>query len=448
MLVAKLSLRYTKAGLTTVLVASVGMLAACGGQQASTAPAGQGGSSATNGPVELVWAVPGNPQEVAVYKKIADDFTKANPDIKVKLDSDASDFTKVTTLIAGGKAPDVLFFTINNWPAVAGKNIVEPLDNYITQSNYDLTDFYAPIVKPYKYDGKAFGQGKLYGLPKEIAIRAMYYNADAFQAAGVKAPAPDKPWTWDEYLANLQKLTKKQGDRVSQYGLVPETWWGMWMIWAWSNGGEAVDNPWNPTKATLDDPKVIEALDYWSKLVTQYKVAPSADVTQELGKSEMFASGKAATYYNGRWMVPLFRDAKFAWDVMPFPQGKAGRAQLLTGSMFGISATSKHKDAAWKLLSYVVGKEGQTEMTKLGVLLPSRKSVAESSAFLKSVPPASSKIYLDELQYARVLPMHPKYPQMEKAVNDEVTLLLAGQKTAAEAAKAMNQKVNEILSSK
>ena len=32
-------------------------------------------------------------------------------------------------------------------------------------------------------------------------------------------------------------------------------------------------------------------------------------------------------------------------------------------------------DAAWKLLSYVVGEEGQTRMTETGLLLPSRKSV-------------------------------------------------------------------------
>lgn len=427
---------------------------------AATAPAAKPTAPATSAPaakptapavagkaaVTLTWATPGNPAEVAVYEQLARKFEAENPGITVKTDRESSDFQKMTTLIAGGNPPDILFFTINNWPAFAGRKVLMPLDDMIKVSKFDVEDFYPQILKPYRYDEatRQFGEGKLYGLPKEIAVRSMYFNADLFKAAGVAAPAPDKPFTWEQFLDAAQKTTRREGDRVAQYGYVQETWWGMWAIWAWANGGQVVDDVYKPTKATMDDPKVVEALKFWADMVTEHKVAPPAAVTKEQGKSEMFAAGKAATYNNGRWMVPLFRKSTFAWDVMPMPM-KAKRAQLLTGSIFAVSQGTKYPEETWKLLSFITGKEGQRLMTELGLLLPSRKSVAESDQFLKSAPPASNRVYIDELQYAQPLPMHPKYPQMEKAVGDEVDLVLAGSKPAAEAAKVMTAKVNELL---
>lgn len=407
-----------------------------------TAPAQTGGAK-----VAITWSTPGNPDELNVYQTLANEFMQKNPNIQVTTDRDSSEYQKLVTLIAGGTAPDVIFSTINNWPAFAVKNVFLPLDDFAKKDSYDLDDFYPQILKPYKYDGKKFGDGKLYGLPKEIAIRSMYYNQDIFKAAGVdKQPGPEDVWDWGKFTDVTTKATKTEGSRTTQFGYIQETWWGPWMIWAWSAGGEAVDDSFNPTKATLDDPKVLDGYQTWTDFVTKLKTAPSTAVTKEQGKSELFAGGRGATYNNGRWMVPLFRKSTFKWDVMPMPM-KTQRAQLLTGSIFGIYKGSKNPEAAWKLLSYVVSKEGQQRMTGLGLLLPSRKSVAESELFLKSAPPQNNKVYIDELQYAKVLPLHPKYPEMEKAIGDENDLVLGGQKSAAAALKTMNQQINDLLKS-
>jgi multiple sugar transport system substrate-binding protein len=281
-------------------------------------------------------------------------------------------------------------------------------------------------------------------MPFDNDPRAIYYNKTAFKEAGVKDPDPKEPWTWEQYRENILKTVKREGDRTVRYGYVQETWWGPWAIFAWANGGEVVDDPWNPTKATMDDPKVVEALTLWAEFVTKDKAAPTPAVTQQQGKAEMFAGGLAATYNNGRWNVPLFRKSSFKWDVMPMPK-KQQRAQLLTGSIFGLWSGTKIKDDAWKLLSYVSGKDAQKLMTELGLLLPSRKSVAESDVFLKSTPPTNNSVYVDELQYAKILPMHPRYPEMQKAVDDQIVLVMTGSKPVADAVKEMNAKVNSIL---
>jgi multiple sugar transport system substrate-binding protein len=364
-------------------------------------------------PVSLGWAVPGNPAEVAVYEKLARRAEVTNPTVTITTSQQAADYATMTTLLAAGTAPDLLFCTINNWPAIAAPKVLRPLDDIIATSRFDLNDFYPQIIRPYRYDDTlgAFGQGRLHGLPKEIAVRAMYYNADLFRAAKVALPAPDAAYTWEQFLAVTRSLTLREGDQITQYGYVPEIWWGMWAIWAWANGGQVVDNVYKPTKATMDDPNVVEALTFWSELVTKHRVAAPPAALQGRSRAEMFASGMAATYNNGRWMVPLFRNVAFAWDVMPMPSQRQ-RAQLLTGSIFGINQASRNPDATWQLLSYITGKEGQLLLTELGVLQPSRRSVAGSEVFLRSAPPTANHIYLDELVHAQPLPLHPKYPEM------------------------------------
>ena len=189
---------------------------------------------------------------------------------------------------------------------------------------------------------------------------------------------------------------------------------------------------------------MLEGYQVFTDFVTKLGTAPSAAVTADQGHAEMFAGGLAASYNNGRWMTPLFREADFRWDVMPMPM-KTDRAQAHSGSMFGICNGSEHPDEAWRFLSYVVGAEGQTRMTELGLLLPSRRSVAESDLFLTSAPPTNNRIFLDELEFAKPLPLTPMYPELEKVINDQTDLVLIGEKSAAEAVAEMHAQFNALL---
>jgi multiple sugar transport system substrate-binding protein len=429
--------------------ASAGVAA---GATLTTASAGPGARSARyhapaiigQAKTPITWAIPGNPDEVAVYEGLAQTFMEENPDIEVTTDREGSDFEKFVTMIAGGTPPDVGFATLYNWPSFAERNIFLPLDDFIEQDSYDLDDFYEQIITPYRYNGEVFGEGELYGLPKEIAIRAMYYNKDIFEEAGVELPTADEPWDWDRFIEMTEATTKEEGGRIRQYGYIQDVRWTFWQIWAWSAGGSPVDDLYNPTTSTLDDPAVLEGYQVFTDFVTKLKTAPSAAVTADQGHAEMFAAGLGASYNNGRWMVPLFRESDFAWDVMPMPM-KTERAQTLSGSMFGICDGTENPDAAWKLLSYVVGEEGQTRMTGTGLLLPSRKSVAESDLFLNSTPPENNQIFLDELEFAKPLPLTPIYPELEKVINDQTDLVLSGEKSAADAIAEMHAQFNTLL---
>lgn len=419
-----------------------GLLGGCGARQTGGEPGKP--KQLTKENVTLAWATPGNPQEVEVYRKVADNFQRTYANMRVETDRTMSDYAKMVSLITANSAPEILFVTINNWPALAVQNVWTGLDELIRRDKFDIQDWFPQIVKPYRYDGKRFGQGTLYGLAKEIACRAMYFNADLFQDAGIRPPAPNDAWTWEEFRQAARRLTKRSGDTVQQYGYAMETWWGMWAIWAWANGGDVVDDQWAPTRATMDTPAVVDALEFWGGLVSKEKVAPPLAAYRELGKSDHFAQARAAMYNNGRWMVPLFRRSTFKWDVMLMPKNKQ-RAQLLTGSIFGVYKSARRQDESWELLKFINSKESQGLMTELGLLFPSRQSVAKSDTFLKSRPPERNELFLKDVEVARVLPMHPRYPEMEKLVGIESDAVLNGEKPAKAAAEEMTKQVNVLL---
>ena len=422
-------------------VAGVAALAACGASGESTQLAQP---SLTKENITLTWASPGDQAEFEVYTKVSEQFTQKFPNITVVNDKPASSRDKMTALAASDSLPEIIFRTINDFPAfVIPGNIWTPLDDLIKRDKFDLQDFFPQIVKPYRHDGKRFGEGKLYGLPKEIAIRSMFYNIDHFAEAGIKPPAKDQAWTWDEFRNAGRRLTKPDGTR---YAYSMETGWFYWAIFAWANGGEVVDDPWAPTKGTMDSAPVVEALQYWADFVAKERIAPPLAAYKQVSKSNHFAQGMASMYNNGRWNVPNFRRAQFNWDVMLMPKQKQ-RAQFLSGSAFGVAKTSKYPNESWELLKFINGKEAQNTMTSLGLLFPSRMSIAKSDAFLKSTPPASNDVYLKDVEVARVLPMHPRYPEMEKEVNGLVEAVLNGEKAASQAGKEMTEKVNVLLKS-
>ena len=174
------------------------------------------------------------------------------------------------------------------------------------------------------------------------------------------------------------------------------------------------------------------------------KVAPPLSAYAALSKSDHFAQGKASMYNNGRWNVPKFRRSTFKWDVMLMPRNRT-RAQLLTGSIFGVHKGAKRQDESWELLKFINSRESQILMTELGLLFPSRQSVARSDTFLKSRPPDRTDLFLKDVEVARVLPMHPRYPEMETAVGKESDAVLNGEKPAQAAAREMTNQVNLLL---
>ena len=89
----------------------------------------------------------------------------------------------------------------------------------------------------------------------------------------------------------------------------------------------------------------------------------------------------------GNWAIPYietnFPDVDFATAEVPTVNGKKGTMAFTVA--YVMNKDSQKKEAAWKLLSYLTGKEGMETWTSKGFALPTRKSVSAELGFDKDV---------------------------------------------------------------
>jgi multiple sugar transport system substrate-binding protein len=88
----------------------------------------------------------------------------------------------------------------------------------------------------------------------------------------------------------------------------------------------------------------------------------------------------------------ILANANFRVGLAVFPAGPVRRATLATTDGFGIYAGTKHPDAAWELLKFLVSKEYGRAMAKAQFLQPARASlVDEWAGFIRTEFPDKTK---------------------------------------------------------
>ena len=369
-------------------------------------------------------------------------FYKDHPDVRIRLEYVVNERTLQKLLIAtaGNKAPDASVISSMWFVPAASKGLLEDLGPYVKKDkDFDLSDFYPQVVNGWgKY------RGTLYAIPAGVDVCAMYYNKTMFDKYGV--PYPDENWDWDDYLAASRKLTRDtNGDgRIDQWG-TSQNWW---QSYVWANGGEIISK--DNTRCLLDQPEAIKGLQWMADLRNKYHVAPTAKDMADISSGKLFTNGQTGMYFSGSWAVPLVFDkdikGAFEYDVAPVPKGPVCRATFYGGASYAVLRGSKHKELAWELVKFMVSKESLRERAIKEQVVPSRRSVAESNAFLDLPgPPKHRKVFLDAIEYGRALPRVPCSEEMNSIIGNELNNLQIGKETAEAACKRTAERVNGLL---
>jgi multiple sugar transport system substrate-binding protein len=396
------------------------------------------------GPVTLTWAMWGSPEEIATHQKVADAFMADHPDIKIKIMSApwGDYFTKIQTLWASGdtsQIPDVLFITPVNTYAAQG--VLEDLSPYIEKSGTDLKDYWPSLMD--------FGTylGKVYGLPRDAGLEVLYYNKDLFDKAGISYPTDD--WTWDDLRAAAEKLTVKNGDQTTQYGLAMEG--GKYQLWIGQNGGAIADDLYNPSKCTLDTPEAVQAIDFFAGMMNDGIAMRDANLSQAGGDAAVFASGQAAMIIQNASRVSQFNQAKLNYDVATVPIPKGGhRAARAGGAAWVMSSAGTHKDAAWTFLNWLQSTDGgQRIYTQSGEILPALMSTAKSDAFLNSgQPPKNRQAFITEGENAKpgIILFIPEWSELSGSIiNPTMDKIWVGDAKPADALPELCKQMDQFL---
>jgi multiple sugar transport system substrate-binding protein len=382
-------------------------------------------ADAKGGSVSLL--VFGAPEELAAFRTLADGYERLVPGSDVQLieASDREDLiARLSTSIAGGAPPDVFLMNYRFYGQFAAKGAIESLDDRLNGSSViDPDDFYPAAMTAFQWGGHQLC------MPQNVSSLAVYYNWDLFEKYGVPEPKPD--WTWNEFVATATQLTRDANgktvsggeseggaNRVEVYGLGVEPVMIRVAPFVWSNGGEIVDHPQQPTQFTFDTPQARDALRNLFDLRQAYGVVPTDDEVEAEDDESRFVNGRLAMLLESRRVTTTFRTiTDFEWDVAPLPTyGQPGG--ILHSDAYCITSGSDDKDSAWRFVEFAMSEEGQRIIAATGRTVPSNIAVAQSPAYLDpNEPPSNAQVWLDAIPNLRHVPTISTWPEIEDVTN-------------------------------
>jgi multiple sugar transport system substrate-binding protein len=230
---------------------------------------------------------------------------------------------------------------------------------------------------PIQYKSFFTRDGRQYALPKYHGALALYYNKNLFDQTHVDYA--DDSWNHDDYLYAMKLLTRtpNQENPLGVWGSMTDIAWERLQVHVNAWGGHFV-NPNDPTKSSMADPAALQAFEWIRARMWDDKVMATVLDVQNKGTQEAFIAGQLAMVEDGSWALKnILANAKFRVGLAAFPAGPVRRATLATTDGFGIYAGTKHPEAAWELLKFLISKEYGRAMARAQFLQPARASLVD-----------------------------------------------------------------------
>lgn len=373
------------------------------------------------------------------------EFEKQNPGIDVNpvySGNYADTTTKSLTAAKSGKPPAVAVLLATDIFTLIDEDVIVPIDSFFTDEDKAWVDGFMPA-----YLESAQVEGNLWGVPFQRSTAIMYWNKQAFKEAGLD---PEKaPTTWTEMVEMGKAVTSDvNGTKRWGVGIPGNVGSSQWLFSALvaQNGAKLMNA--EGTETYLDDPKVIEALQYWVDLSKTHKIHPEG--IQEWGTTPAdFLEGRIAMIWHTTGnLANLRKNATFDFGMAPYP-GNPNSASSLGGGNFYIfkGADEAQQKAAFEFAKFMTSDELQADWAiQTGYIAP-REGSWETDTFKK---------YLAEVPMAQVakeqIPVSvPEFSTHENArttkiLNDAIGAALTGSKTAEQALKDAQAEIEKILS--
>ncbi len=317
-----------------------------------------------------------------------DAFEAAHPGVTIVLEPTAwgEYWTKLETAATGGSAADVFQLNGPNANKYAEAGVALCLDDYLANSDIDMSKIPASLVSLYEYDG---GQ---YGIPMDWDTIGLWYNKELFDAAGLAYPTDS--WTWDDLVAAAKALTDpEKGIYGIDAGYADQ---GGFYNTVYANGGYIVND--DKTKSGFSEQATIDGIKCWITDLMEPGYSPSNDSLTENPGYVQFMSGKIGMICAGDWFASTFADpaAGFAdkCDVAFLPTIGGKRATVIHGKANCVNASSPNVDAAWAWVEYLASDAANEALGKTGAAIPS--NLDYSGLFFEQYPQYNMQIFLDE----------------------------------------------------
>ncbi|CAL9521699.1 extracellular solute-binding protein [Streptomyces sp. enrichment culture] len=286
--------------------------------------------------------------------------------------------------------------------------------------------------------------GKVYGAPYFVGVRALYYRTDVFDDLGLEPPTDQ---------AGLISTAKEiRAARPDLYGIAvggAYTYGAMPFLWA--HGGELATGKGGSYAAAVDRPEARKGIEAYTSLFGDDN-CPAAKCAGMGGNDTVtaFASGKAAMAIGGDFSHAAIEAGKVKgkYAVVPLPGVEPGSIApaFAGGNNLGVLKSTSHRTLAVDLMKRLASKEAQGEMFEAMGFLPTftdvREQAADDEPFLKP--------FVRTLAAGtEFVPASPAWAQIDasQVLPTMFQEIVSGKKDVATAAGDAAEKMNEAFGS-
>jgi sn-glycerol 3-phosphate transport system substrate-binding protein len=375
------------------------------------------------------------------------DFSKENPTIKVKpiyAGSYQDTIVKALTANKSGAPPVMSVLLSTDMFTLIDDDAIVPIDGFVKTA--DDKAWLAGFYKAFMQNSQT--GGNTWGIPFQRSTIVQYYNKDLFKAAGLdpnKAPA-----TWAELADYAKKLTVKDASgKVTQYGVqIPSSGFPYWLFQALAIENDVVMANEAGNAVKFDDPKVIEALQYWIDL-TKQGVHPAGIVEWGTTPKDFFEKKVAIMWTTTGNLTNVKTNAKFDFGVAMLPAGKRKGSPTGGGNFYIFKkSTPAQQEAAFKFIKWITQPERAARWSMdTGYAATSEAAYTTDTLrkYGRDFPPAL--VARDQLPFSLAEFSTHDNQRVTKALNDGLQAALTGTKTAAQAMQDAQKEADRLLRS-
>jgi sn-glycerol 3-phosphate transport system substrate-binding protein len=366
-------------------------LSACGGGGGNESGSGAGGETRPTaaGTVSIdFWHSEAAANEAALQSLI-DRFNASQDEVKVRLlyQGNADDILlKLLSSLRSGDVPALVDLKEADFQVVVDSGAVTPVQEFIDEEGYDLSDFDEKAVQYYTADDK------LYAMPLGIIFPMLFYNKVPFQEVGLDPEKP--PLTLDDVRAYSEKLLKLDGaGNVVRSGVALDL--GSWYLEnVLAQHGDLYVNNDNgrdgrATEAVFNNPAGQDLFRWWNEMVDKglaFNVGrnPTAADALMAVASGRAAMAVAASSTLGSVLAVIEAGMEGVdLGVGPFPvvPGSTGGPAIFGRALWIMNQRPEAEQrAAWKLARWLAEPEQQAEFFAGTGHLPVRLSAYDQEA--------------------------------------------------------------------
>ncbi|OIV35880.1 hypothetical protein BIV57_19380 [Mangrovactinospora gilvigrisea] len=416
------------------------------------------GTQSTGGKTKIVvWTQQADPVGMAAQQKVINWIEKQMPNVTIELDRKpgvaAGDNTQLITAVRGNVAPDLMLTDRFGVIQQAALGMLKSLTPYIKKDEAagkgNVTKKYLPFAV-----GEGAWKGQNYALPYDTDDRALVYNKEVLQKAGVdisKLDPKNGPITISELQAMAAKVDKKDSHgNYTQVGIVP--WWGQGepATWMMGFGAKFFDN--KTCRVTATEPAAVKAytlLDNWVSKLNYTKLqaflAAYAPPNAPPTISPIYQN-RFGFEITGNWDMANFKNyaPKMKYGVTYLPVEKKGQPPSTWAGGFALTmpkgTKGNHGQLAWEVMKLYDSAYGQKVFMTATSHLPTYTALLKDPQVIKG-----QEFFAKQLSFARSRVPLPIGAFLWNDQETEQDAVLLGKHTPMQAAETIQKQTDSML---